>query len=249
MTHPYESAAGEPGKKQLVPAVVEEYTIPSEAEHKKLIRMLWIACIMSGLGVLVVFGGIVGTLFLKGYDTKKIVEISTAVFQILSASSVVAFFIPLGLTSIVTLLLGIRMNRKSVAVLDKLDSAVEGRLNRIDALFAKFEGFIAGAEKGELPPGIQHYIDDGKAFVKKELEALRNDIRGARAGAEEEMGQALAEGELEAERIRHGQQDLEAMTRCGVCGGPVHGGSDPCPQCPECRKATGRRCGMLHQSL
>jgi hypothetical protein len=210
MKRPYESEGSNVDKSQKMVPVVEEYQIPSESEHKKLIRTLWIACIMSGLGVLVVFGGIVGTLFLKGYDTKKIVEISTAVFQILSASSVVAFFIPLGLTSIVTLLLGIRMNRKSVAVLDKLDSAVEGRLNRIDALFAKAETFIAGVEKGELPAGIQNYIDDGKAFVKSELEALRTDIRGARAGAESEMGEALAQGELEAEQIRQGEQDLEA---------------------------------------
>lgn len=191
---------------QAMPVVVEEYKVPTEAEHKRLIRMLWIACVATGLGVFLVFGGIVLTLFLKGVDDKKIINVSTAVFQVLSMTAGVGFFIPLGLTSIVTLLLGIRMNRKSVAVLDKLDTAVESRLSRIDALFAKVEKFAGDAEKGELPAGMKRLLDEGKAFVSQELEALKSSIAGARSHAQGELEAALAEGERAAQAVRDGQE-------------------------------------------
>jgi hypothetical protein len=118
----------------------------------------------------------------------------------------VGFFIPLGLTSIVTLLLGIRMNRKSVAVLDKLDTAVESRLSRIDAIFSKVEKFAADAEKGEVPAGMKRLLDEGKAFVSQELEALKSSIAGARSQAQGELEAALAEGERAAQAVRDGQE-------------------------------------------
>lgn len=177
----------------------EEFRIPSEAEHKRLIRRIFLACIVAGVAVFLVSGGIVTALFVKGYDSKKVVEVSTAVFQVLSMTAGVAFFIPLGLTSIVTLLLGIRMNRKSVGVLDKLDGAIESRLERVDRLVLKAEEAFHNAERGEVPASLRNMLDDAKKFVVTELGKLRDDIRGARASTEEELTRALDEGERELE--------------------------------------------------
>lgn len=183
---------------QEMPAVQEQYNIPSEAEHKKLIVRIFLSCIITAGAVFVIFGGIVATLFLRGYDSKKVVEVSTAVFQVLSTTAGVGFFIPLGLTSIVTLLLGIRMNRKSVAVLDKLDTAIESRLTRVDSLILKAETGFLKIEHGEIPPALQKMFTEAKEFAQAELKKLRADIRGAKADAESELASALDEGEAAA---------------------------------------------------
>ncbi len=231
---PYQNPEGVVDKSQEMPVVPEEEVkIPSESEHKRLIRLLWMICVSSGGAVFVTFGGIVFALFRQGYDTKKIVEVSTAVFQVLSTTAGVGFFIPLGLTSIVTLLLGIRMSRRSVAVLDKLDKAIESRLVRVDKLLLKMEGFVGGMEKGEVPPALRAMFDEAKKFISAELKALREDMRGARAGAETELADALAEGEAAAAALK---------PSCGLCGHPMspvtkdeaHTGKFACenPVCP-----------------
>lgn len=198
---------------QAMPAVEEQYSIPSEAEHKKLIVRIFMSCIITAGAVFVIFGGIVGTLFLRGYDSKKVVEVSTAVFQVLSTTAGVGFFIPLGLTSIVTLLLGIRMNRKSVSVLDKLDTAIESRLARVDSLIQKAETGFLKIEHGEIPPPIQKMFNEAKEFAQAELTKLRDDIRGARSDAESELAGALDEGEAQA-----GAQPRVEVPKCGNCG-------------------------------
>lgn len=197
----------------VVRPVREDYRIPSEAEHKRLIQTLWIACVAAGGAVFLVFGGIVLSLFLKGYDSKRIVEISTSVFQVLSMTAGVGFFIPLGLTSIVTLLLGIRMNRKSVSVLDKLDDAIESRLARVDGLVSKTEAAYKKLETGEIPDPLRERLDEAKKFIVDQMEKLRSDIRGARTAATDELAAALEEGE------RAVQADAErAGPPCHSCG-------------------------------
>lgn len=237
MKRPYEAAAGVIDKSQAMPVVSDELQVPTEAQHRRLIIRIFIACISTAVTVFVVFGGIVLTLFLKGYDSKKVVEVSTAVFQVISMSGAVGFFIPLGLASIVTLFIGIRMSRKSVAVLDKLDSAVESRLDRVDHLLLKTETMYQNVEKGEIPVPLRKVVDDVKRFVKEELKALRDDIRGARADAESELSDALDEGELEAAAAAQGK--LEDGPPCEKCEMPTkrsvadHAIEYVCPN-PEC---------------
>jgi len=206
---------------QEMPVVKDELQVPTEAEHRKLIIRIFVTCISAATTVFLVFGGIVLALFLKGYDSKKVVEVSTAVFQVISMSGAVGFFIPLGLASIVTLFIGIRMSRKSVSVLDKLDAAVESRLDRVDKLIVKTETAYAKAEKGEIPfeKPLRRELDKLKKFAQDELKKLRDDIRGARASTEVELTEALDEGELEAAAATQGGAELAFNTpRCGMCG-------------------------------
>lgn len=183
---------------QSLPVVEEELKIPSEAEHKKLILKLWIACVGTAGGVFLIFGGIVLTLFIKGYDSKKVVEVSTAVFQVLSMTAGVGFFIPLGLTSIVTLLLGLRMSRRSINVLDRLDGAVEDRLKRVDGLLLTAEKMVEASEQGKMPPAFKKLFDDAKAFVSAELGSLKAEIKGARTSVETDLTSTLDQAEREA---------------------------------------------------
>src|SRR4029077_17583157 len=85
--------------------------IPTTDQHKRKIRLLWKSCIIAACAILVIVGGLVLCLFLKGYDSKKIVEVSTTVFQVLVLSYGMGFFVPCLMTSILNMWLGIEMSR------------------------------------------------------------------------------------------------------------------------------------------
>jgi hypothetical protein len=201
---------------QIMPAVKEEFVIPSDAEQRAAIRRLWLTCIGAAAGVFAITGGIVLTLFLKGYDSKKVVEISTAIFQVLMLSYGMGFFVPALITSLRTMMLGVRMSRKGLEIgeqtaqtIMKVDEAIEGRIKRFDELLAKVEAAWKKAEGPEIPfkPQLLAEIEKLKTFAQGELKALRDDIRGAKADADAELGKALDEGEIEAQ-----------APRCDLCG-------------------------------
>ena len=189
---------------QKIAPVKEVVTIPSDAEHKRFIRRLWKTCMAAALVIFVTIGGIVLALFLKGYDSKKIVEVSTSVFQVLVLSYGMGFFVPAFLTSLINMALGVKMSRRGMdigqetaSVIEKVDKAIESRLSRIDALVTQLEEFAKKAEAGELPAALKKWADESKAFVEEELRklgweaetSLRAALRGklsldARAAAE-----------------------------------------------------------------
>jgi len=90
--------------------------IPTQEDHDRLIRRIWRGCIGAAAAVFLTTGGIVLSLFLAGHDSKKIVEVSTSVFQVLMLSYGLGFFVPALLTSLLTMGLGVRMSRKGLDV-------------------------------------------------------------------------------------------------------------------------------------
>jgi hypothetical protein len=215
-------------KSQAMLVVKEELSIPSDAEQKASIRRLWLTCIVAAVGVFLITGGVVLTLFLMGYDSKKVVEVSTAIFQVLMLSYGMGFFVPALITSLRTMMLGVRMSRKGLeigeqtaGVIDRVDKAIEQRIRRVDELIAKVEEFAAKAESGILPPAVLKWVEETKTFVHEELEKLRDEIQGARGSTETALSDALDQGEIEAAAATGGKPELEARF--------PHGPGYPCP--------------------
>lgn len=177
----------------------DDYRIPSREEHNKQTRKLWINCIVIGCVIFVLIGGLMAYLFLTGHDTKKVVEVSTVTFQVLAVSYMACLFIPVLLVSLMRVTLGIEMSRKGLeignrttGVLEKLDGAVEEKLERGDRIFDRIERFLDAAEKGDHPIV--------KTF-EREMESLRSEIRAKKDETDADLNAALDEGEREAENL------------------------------------------------
>lgn len=165
--------------------MTEEYKIPSREQHKAFIRRLWKSCLFAALAIFLITGTLMLTLFMKGYDSKKILEVSTVVFQILVLSYGMGFFVPAFLTSLFNMALGVEMSRKGLEIgdktakiLDQVDKAIEGRLVRMDSLFDKLEKTAEMAEKGEHPLVKQLTLDIQKAggTIRDEVAELRKAL-------------------------------------------------------------------------
>ena len=144
--------------------------IPSREEHQLQIRRLWKNCIVASCIIFVLTGGIVLALFLKGHDSKKIVEVSTAVFQVLMLSYGMGFIVPAFLTSLIKMHLGIEMSRQSASILEKIDTDFASRLIRVDALFDKFDRIVDQAEQGKSPFMLDIQAEGRK--IREELAKL-----------------------------------------------------------------------------
>lgn len=90
--------------------------IPTREAHDRFIRRIWKLCIGMAAAVFLLTGGIVLALFLAGHDSKKVVEISTAVFQVLVLSYGLGFFVPAFLTSLFKMSLGVEMSRRGLEI-------------------------------------------------------------------------------------------------------------------------------------
>jgi hypothetical protein len=183
-------------KSQAMPVVREALSIPTDAEQKASIRRLWLTCIAAAAMVFLITGGVVLALFLKGYDSKKVVEVSTAIFQVLMLSYGMGFFVPALITSLRTMALGVRMSRKGLEigeqtaqVIEKVDKAIDDRLARADNLLNTLDDAVKGIDKGDGPLL--------KVF-RDEMQKLRDEVKAARGSADSELNAALDQGELEA---------------------------------------------------
>jgi hypothetical protein len=149
--------------------------IPTTDQHKRKIRLLWKSCIIAAAAILVVVGGLVLALFLKGYDSKKIVEVSTTVFQVLVLSYGMGFFVPCLMTSILNMWLGIEMSRvglelgqQTANILSTLDKAINSRLEKLDGVLEKAEKALALADHPEDHPLVRKFE---KALLDFQAEA------------------------------------------------------------------------------
>src|SRR4029077_16785437 len=157
--------------------------IPTTDQHKRKIRLLWKSCIIAACAILVIVGGLVLCLFLKGYDSKKIVEVSTTVFQVLVLSYGMGFFVPCLMTSILNMWLGIEMSRvglelgqQTANILGQVDTAINSRLEKADLLFVKAEEALAILDHPEEHPIIQK-IDKAVLYFKAEAAKLQGEVK------------------------------------------------------------------------
>lgn len=158
------------------------YKIPTREQHNRFIRNIWKWCIGGAVGIFTVVGGLMTILFLQGYDSKKIVEVSTTAFQVLVLSYGMGFFVPAFLTSLFNMALGVEMSRagleigeQTAKILDQVDKAMLSRLYRLDSLFDRFDRMAAQADKGDHPLLAKLALDIQKAgdTIRDEVAELR----------------------------------------------------------------------------
>jgi len=104
---------------------VDRPRVPSRQEHDRLIRKVWTLCGIGAALVVVGTGGTVWWMFHVGYDPKRIVEISTAIFQVLVLGYGLGFFVPMLITSVLKMGLGVEMSRQGIEIGEKTVDAVE----------------------------------------------------------------------------------------------------------------------------
>lgn len=229
--------------------------IPSRAEHDAKIKRLWRHCRHLAVLIFIITGSVTGTLLISGVDPKQVVAISTAVFQVILLSYGMGFFVPAFLTSLERLALGIEMNRqgleiaeRTAKILDKIDDAIDKRLEHADRLLTKLEKAADEAQKGDHP-----IIKRVETTFQHEMKLLRREISQERDGVENEMDAALAEGEAAAAAEggveeaewppcpycqKHHEGPCMGLERtCLVCGQKHEDWK--CPECPECKDNLG----------
>lgn len=81
--------------------------------------------------------------------------------------------------------------RETMPVFDQMNSAAESLTKMSD----------------EAQDGRAKWVTDWKKFFREEMDKLREDIRAEKGRVEGELGDALEEGEREAEQIRHGSKN------------------------------------------
>jgi hypothetical protein len=158
----------------------ENFVVPSRADHNRFIRKLWKWCIGGAIGVFIVTGGIVLALFLTGHDSKKIVEVSTSVFQVLILSYGLGFFVPTLLTSLFKMSLGVEMSRKALEIgnqtaesLDTLKKDIGPLLKDGKELMADMKPIIADAKKL-----VDTFKDEEMEKARKALHRIEGEFNG-----------------------------------------------------------------------
>ena len=185
------------------PAMVQKkdgYEIPTRPEHERKVLRLWLACGVIGTSAFLLMAGAVVVMKTMGYESKDIVSVQLIAVYIFVPIYGLGFVAPALATSLLKMGLAVDMSReglyigkKTADVADKIDGALDSRLKRVDGTLDSLDTLVADVKKGEGPLV--------KVF-KDEMEKLRAEIRGSRVAVDDELGQALDEGEREAGRPR-----------------------------------------------
>jgi len=93
-----------------------EFSIPTREEHDRLIRKLWVSCVVGALLVFAASGTTALTMWRLGYDSGSIQHVSTVVFQVILLPYGLGFVAPMLATSLIKMSLGVEMSRKGLEV-------------------------------------------------------------------------------------------------------------------------------------
>jgi hypothetical protein len=196
----------DPAKSQEMPAVKEDaYHIPSRAEHQLTVRRIWRTCGITGASVCLFMLGTVVAMKMMHYEAKDIVSVQLILVYIFVPVYGLGFVAAALATSLLKMGLAVDMSRegldigqKTAEVAEKIDSALDSRLARVDGTLDSLDRMVKEFERGEGPLL--------KVF-RDEMKKLRAEIRGSRQSTEEELAEALDEGEAAA-----------AAPSCDTCG-------------------------------
>jgi hypothetical protein len=162
----------------------EIIAIPTRAEHNRKVRRLWWICISVATTVFLGSGLSILILFKVGYTMQQVWAVFGIAFPICVASYGAAFFVPVMLTSTYRMWVAIEMSRKGL----ELGEKTADNLLLLEEKIERLEKFLKSAEDGSHPL-VETF--------KEEMRLLREEIRGRVDG----VGDALAQGEAEAEAI------------------------------------------------
>jgi len=172
------------------PQEMEPIKLPTREEHRRIIRRLWMGCIGAACAIFVVTGGVVLGLFMEGKDSKRIVEITTAIFQVLVLSYGMGFFVPAFLTSLMKMSLGVEMSREGLSVGKQTAELLRGFAKDIKPIIHDLKEIVGPARelvddlKGQKTGSIVAFVEklskDGTVErLAKSLEEIGSKIHDA----------------------------------------------------------------------
>lgn len=88
--------------------------LPTREAHELMIRRLWRWCIVGAGTVFVVTGSTAGAMFLLGYDSKTIANVSTVIFQVILLPYGLGYVAPALATSLLKMALGVEISREGL---------------------------------------------------------------------------------------------------------------------------------------
>ena len=130
------------------------------------------------------------TLFLYTRNTQQTNFIFTNTFQYLAVAWCCWFMYPYFMRVEAKQDVALAMGHDSVDIMAKMDEAIEARAERFDRLLARIEKLTEETEQGKGALANRF-----ETMFKDEMEKLRAEIRNERERADNEIGDALAEGE------------------------------------------------------
>lgn len=151
----------------------ETFKIPSREEHNRTIRKLWVGCITGAALVFLVTGCTSLAMFLLGYDSKVIVNVSTVVFQIILLPYGLGYVAPALATSLLKMGLGVEMSRQGLNLgRETADMMIEIK-GEIKPLVTDLQGIIA-----DIKPMIEDFRKQDSGRVHKILERFEGEMNG-----------------------------------------------------------------------
>jgi hypothetical protein len=175
----------------------EKPPIPTREEHARTIRRLWWLCIGLATFICVSAITIIVVLIYSGVSTQTIWAVFGIGFPIVIASYAMAFFVPVMITSVLRMGLGIEMSRQGLEVGIDTSKQLGDYRGELHQAQEKVDRWIETANKK---------LDEFLKAFREEMGKLRREIRHERGRVVGEMDEALAEGEKEAEAILRGEE-------------------------------------------
>jgi hypothetical protein len=154
--------------------MTEPFKIPTREEHRRLIRKIWMGCILLALGVFAGSGGSVLTLFLSGKPSAHIVNVSTSIFQVILLSYGLGFFVPAFLTSLVKMSLGVEMSRQTIETMQETKEAIVPVVNDVKEVVGAFRAIVEDVKKHDLHRVVE-FVD--QLSKNGTVEALATNIK------------------------------------------------------------------------
>jgi len=105
--------------------MTQTFQIPSREDHDRLIRKLWMGCIVGALLIFVSSGTTALTMWRLGYDSGSIQHVSTVVFQVILLPYGLGFVAPMLATSLIKMSLGVEMSRRGLEVAEATAATLE----------------------------------------------------------------------------------------------------------------------------
>lgn len=162
---------------------MSDFKIPTREEHVQFIRRIWRICIVMASFVFLSTGGIVLAMFLIGHDSKKIVEVSTSIFQVMMLSYGLGFFVPAFLTSLTKMSMAVEMSRKGLELgkktaehLDRLQADLSPVLGDLKAAVKDAHAIMKELRGNELEKISKVFGDGSFERALKAIEAIPEKI-------------------------------------------------------------------------
>jgi len=158
----------------------EKFKVPTRSEHKRFVKRVWVICNVIAFIIFIISGGTVLTLFLKGLDSKTVVNVSTSVFQVLLLSYGMGFFVPAFLTSLIKMSLGVEMSRQGIEIgvktadnLDEMRKEIKPLVEKGDRVLTKLEPMVEKADQM-----LDEFKKQDMTKLHKVLERFEGEMNG-----------------------------------------------------------------------